>query len=111
MTDAFEIVFDTLSTSRKAENLRRNPAVAFVIGGTRATDERTVQYEGIADVPTGDELKRLQEIYFAVFPDGRDRLSWPGLIHIRVKPTWIRYSNFSAPPPEIVEFSREMLGT
>ena len=105
ISDSFEIVFDTVSTSRKAENLRRNPAIAFVIGGTRPGDERTVQYEGIADVPSGDELRRVQEIYFDVFPSGRDRLSWPGLIHIRVTPTWLRYSNYNAQPPQIIEFA------
>ena len=109
ISDSFEIVFDTVSTSRKAENLRRNTAIAFVIGGTRPGDERTVQYEGTADVPSGDELRQVQEIYFRVFPSGRDRLSWPGLIHIRVRPTWIRYSNYNAQPPEIVEFTADTL--
>jgi general stress protein 26 len=109
ISDAFEIVFDTLGDSRKATNLRANPAVAFVIGGTRDGDQRTVQYEGIADVPSGDDLRRVQEIYFGVFPDGRDRLSWPGLIHIRVTPTWIRYSSYSAQPPLILEFDAASL--
>jgi general stress protein 26 len=104
VSDCFEIVFDTLASSRKAANLRANPAVAFVIGGTRDGDERTVQYEGTADEPTGAELERLQRVYFAQFPDGRLRQSWPGLIYVRVKPTWIRYSNFNTQPPEIVEF-------
>jgi len=109
VSDSFEIVFDTVRASRKAENLRRNPAIAFVIGGTRPGDERTVQYEGIADVPFGDELLRAQEIYFSVFPSGRDRVSWPGLIHVRVRPVWIRYSNYNAQPPEIVEFTAAAL--
>jgi general stress protein 26 len=109
ISDRLEIVFDTMGDSRKATNLRANPAVAFVIGGTRDGDERTVQYEGIADVPSGDELRRVQEIYFGVFPDGRERLSWAGLIHIRVTPTWIRYSSFSAQPPLILEFDAASL--
>ena len=104
VSDHFEIVFDTLSSSRKAPNLRANPAIAFVIGGTRDGDERTVQFEGIADEPSGGELDRLLAVYYARFPDGPERRSWPGLIYVRVKPTWIRYSNFSADPPEIVEF-------
>jgi hypothetical protein len=37
-----------------------------------------------------------------------DLLSWPGLTYVRVRPTWIRYSNFGGRPsenqPEIVEF-------
>ena len=109
VSDAFEIVFDTSSRSRKATNLKHNAAIAFVIGGTRDGDERTVQYEGIATFPSGDELHHAQEFYFSVFPDGRDRLGWPGLIHIRVTPVWIRYSNFNAQPPEIVEFKADAL--
>ena len=35
VSDDFEIVFDTLTDSRKATNLRENPSVAFVIGSTR----------------------------------------------------------------------------
>jgi pyridoxine/pyridoxamine 5'-phosphate oxidase len=104
ISDRFEIVFDTIASSRKAANLRANPAVAFVIGGTRHGDERSVQYEGMADEPTGAELERLKRLYFTRFPDGPERQSWPGLIYVRAKPTWIRFSNFSAQPPEIVEF-------
>ncbi len=65
VSDHFEIVFDTLSSSRKAPNLRANPAIAFVIGGTRDGDERTVQCEGIADEPSGGELDRLLAVYYA----------------------------------------------
>ena len=36
-------------------------------------------------------------------------MSWPGLIYVRVRPTWIRYSNYSVDPPEIVEFSVQQL--
>ena len=111
VSDRFELVFDTLSTSRKARNLRTNPAIAFVIGGTQDGDERTIQYEGVAGVPSGRELEAVRDLYFARFPDGRDRLAWPGLIHIRVTPTWIRYSDFNCNPPQIVEFDSAALAT
>ena len=62
VSDRFEIVFDTVDSSRKAPNLRANPAIALVIGGTREGDERTVQYEGIADEPSGGELDRLRDL-------------------------------------------------
>jgi general stress protein 26 len=107
VTDDFEIVFDTIDSSRKAGNLRANAAIALVIGGTDDGDERTVQYEGMADVPIGAERDRLREVYFSRFPDGRDRLRWRGLIHIRVHPRWIRYSNFSSSPPEIMEWDEQ----
>ena len=104
VSEQFEVFFDTVETSRKAANLRQNPRVAFVIGPALANSARTVQLEGVADEPTGPELDALLELYFATFPDGKARRSWPGLIYFRVRPTWIRYSNFAADPPEIVEF-------
>jgi general stress protein 26 len=109
VSDDFEIVFDTLRSSRKAANLRNNPSIAFVIGGMHDSALRTVQYEGIADTPSGDELVRVREIYFEAFPDGRERLSWPELIHMRVKPTWIRYSNYGPQPPLVLEFDAAAL--
>jgi general stress protein 26 len=103
VTDQLEIVFDTLASSRKAANLRTNPHVAFVVGGWNDDDPRTVQYEGIADLPTGAELEGLKQVYFAAFPDGPARLSWPGITYIRVKPAWVRYSDFRSEPAIITE--------
>jgi general stress protein 26 len=109
VSDRFELVFDTLASTRKALNIRANARVAFVIGGLKKNDERTVQFEGIADEPTGTELERLKRIYYEIFPDGPDRLNWPGLIYVRVQPTWIRYSDYTRDPPEIAEFGRKDL--
>ena len=109
VTEQFELVFDTLSSSRKGQNVRRNNQIALVIGGVVDGEERTVQYEGIADEPSGEELDRLKQVYYAAWPDGPSRLSWPGLIYVRVRPTWIRYSDFNANPPEIVEFTSDQL--
>jgi general stress protein 26 len=109
VTDQFEIVFDTLESSRKAENLRQRPRVALVIGGWVPGDERTVQYEGVVDEPSGSELERLKDAYYAVYPDGPSRLSWPGLIYVRIRPTWVRYSDYNRDPPEIVVFRGESL--
>ena len=104
VTDQFEIVFDTIQTTRKAQNLRLRPHVALVIGGWVPDDERTVQYEGEADEPSGAELHRLKQAYFAAYPDGPTRASWPGLIYVRVRPRWVRYSDYNQDPPIIVEF-------
>jgi general stress protein 26 len=109
VTESFELVFDTLASTRKAQNLRQNSKIAFVIGGLDDGDERTVQYEGIADEPAGEELDRLKRAYYAVFPDGPSRASWPGLIYIRVRPTWLRFSDYNVNPPEIIELRAEDL--
>jgi len=104
VTDEGEIFFDTLDSTRKVQNLRRNPKIGFVIGGLTPGEERTVQYEGVADEPKGAELDRLKDLYFLRFPDGRERQSWPGLTYLRARPLWIRYSDFNQNPPEVVEF-------
>jgi hypothetical protein len=109
VTDGFEVFFDTVETTRKVENLRRSGAIAFVIGGTQMGDERSVQYEGLADEPAGGELHALQELYFGTFPDGRERAQWPGITYIRARPTWIRYVDFNRDPPLSVEFDQQAL--
>jgi general stress protein 26 len=102
VTDAGELVFDTLDSTRKCHNLRRHPRCAFVIG---SEGPATLQYEGDADEPTGAELDRLKQIYFARFPDGREREAWPGITYFRVRPTWLRHSDFSGATPVIEHFS------
>ncbi len=52
VSDELEVVFDTVDSSRKVANLRRGPRIALVVGGTIVGDERSVQYEGVADEPS-----------------------------------------------------------
>ncbi|MDR3696419.1 pyridoxamine 5'-phosphate oxidase family protein [Mucilaginibacter sp.] len=90
-----EIIFDTVKTSRKYKNLVQNPKVALVIGWD---NETTVQYEGTASELSGDGDDDYKEIYFSVYPDGRERaVTWPHIVHFKITPTWIRYSNFNEP--------------
>ena len=100
VTESLELVFDTLGTTRKAKNLRAAPRVAFVIGWDEG---KTVQYEGTADEPAGEELARIKAAYFDKFPDGVERQAWEGITYFRTRPTWIRVSDFTKSPPEIVE--------
>jgi len=105
VSDQFEIVFDTLESTRKASNLIRDARIAFVVGDHSATARQCVQYEGIAERPVGAELAAAQALYFQYFPDGRDRLGWPGIIHLLVRPRWIRFSDYTTDPPLIVELT------
>jgi pyridoxine/pyridoxamine 5'-phosphate oxidase len=91
VTDELELVFDTLGTTRKALNLRRDARIALVVGWD---EEQTVQLEGSADEPVGSELSRLKRAYFERFPDGPERERWPGITYFRVRLRWARYSDF-----------------
>ena len=95
-----EIIFDTVKSSRKYSNLIANPNCSFVIGWA---GEQTVQLEGIAYQPSGLDLARYQEHYFAVWPDGPARMKWPCIAYFIVQPQWIRYSDFEQNPPIIDE--------
>ncbi len=114
-SDQLELVLDTVDNSRKFGNVLRDGRIAVVFGKaggyvSGSHDERTVQYQGVADVPSGDELKRVQEeIYFKLFPEGRERLKWAHIAYVRVRPTWIRYSNYNVNPPEIIELRKHEL--
>jgi pyridoxine/pyridoxamine 5'-phosphate oxidase len=99
-SDALELFFDTLATSRKCRNLRRDPRVAFVIGWD---DGRTLQLEGTADEPSGSDLERLKKLYFDRFPDGRERGAAGGVAYFRVRPAWARFSDFRGKEPVIVD--------
>ena len=101
-TPVLEIVFDTLKSSRKYPNLIEHPCCSFVVGWG---GEQTVQFEGIAIEPKGAELERYRSAYFAVWPDGPARMSWPGMTYFVVKPRWIRYSDFDRSPPLIAEIT------
>lgn len=106
--DDLSVIFDTIDTSRKCQNLRRFPKIAFVIGWDA---EITVQLEGVADEPKNAELESVKDVYFRVYPDGRGHQNWAGITYFRVRPVWARYSDFNTDPWTIVEFSEADLLT
>ena len=62
--------------------------------------EQTLQYEGLAAAVsiTAPADARWREAYYAAWPDGRDRLAWPALVYWRLRPLWLRYSDFARGP-------------
>lgn len=96
-----EIVFDTVTTSRKYPNLKADPRIAIVTGWE---GEQTVQYEGIAIEPEGRDLVHAKQTYFARWPDGVERQKWPAIAYFLVRPSWIRYSDFDTGRVEEMRF-------
>jgi hypothetical protein len=93
-----ELLFDTVDSSRKFANLRRDPRASFVVGWE---NEQTLQYEGVADFPEGESLAQLKRIYFAAWPDGPLRQSWKGITYVRIHPRWLRFSSYL--DPQLIE--------
>jgi hypothetical protein len=96
-----QIVFDTVKASRKYPNLKADSRIAVVIGWE---GEQTVQYEGLAVEPEGEELARAKQIYFAAWPSGVERQQWPGIAYFLVRPRWLRYSDFDTSRIEELRF-------
>lgn len=102
VTTDLQIIFDTAQTSRKYQNLIANPSIALVIGWE---NEQTLQYEGLAEIRDAKELDKLLEVYFNVFPDGKERQeNRKDIDYICVKPKWIRYSDFNEMQIEELNF-------
>lgn len=102
VTDGLEIVFDTVTGSRKYANLLADPRVALVAGWDYG---QTVQVEGTADPIASEELAAYKEVYFAVWPDGRERERWPDIAYVRVRPRWLRLADYGRAPPRIEELT------
>jgi hypothetical protein len=101
VTEALDLIFDTLSTSRKYANLRTDPRVALTVW----EGAQTVQYEGVADLPDGADLDACKRVYFEAWPDGPEREKWPDIAYVRVRPRWIRFSDFGQTPARIEELN------
>ncbi len=101
-TNALQIVFDTLTTSRKHANLKHDNRIAVTFSGP---EEQTLQVEGVA-LPvsqTSTEDYEIREAYFAIWPDERSRALLPEIAYWRVEPRWARYSDY-ARGPLVAEF-------
>ena len=99
-TPQLEIIFDTLSSSRKYANLIRNPNVALVIGW----DENiTAQFEGIATELAGEDRQRCTALYFSKNPRAEKWQHRENIRYFKVTPRWIRYSDLRQEPWKVFE--------
>jgi pyridoxine/pyridoxamine 5'-phosphate oxidase len=101
-TDEFQLVFGTSNLSRKYANIKNNPNVAVVIGWD---GPKTVQYEGVAHEITGAEAEKYSELYYAKNPHARKNKELPGERYIRVNPRWLKLTDLSTTPWDVVELT------
>lgn len=99
-TPELEIVFGTDNSSRKYQNIKNNPHVSFAIGG--GTGE-TIQYEGTARELGEGELDLIANNYWNKNPHAKSHHQNPGQRYFIISPAWIRYTDVSKNPWDIVE--------
>lgn len=98
--DNLEVLFATFDESRKVVNLQTNPRVALVVGWEHG---KTVQYEGTAEEIEGEELESVKRNEFADMPSAAKSVSDMEQKFYKITPHWIRYSDTSLQPREIIE--------
>ncbi len=98
--DNLELTFGTFESFRKYKNLKSNHHAAFVIGWT---EDETVQYEGIVKELKGTELKEYQDKYLEKYPSAAKYIHNSQERFFKVTPVWIRYTNLSEQPEEVLE--------
>jgi hypothetical protein len=97
------IVFETTDQTRKFANLRADPRIAIVVGWVGS---ETLQCDGVAELTEGRALEDAQRDYFSTFPEKLAHRDWPGNHYFRVRPVWVRFSNYH-PPRTVEEFRFE----
>jgi pyridoxine/pyridoxamine 5'-phosphate oxidase len=98
-----ELIFGTLIKSRKYKNLQSNRNVSFVIGWT--DEEGTVQYEGVARELAGEEALEHGRILADKNENARAFLTKENQRYFLVSPTWIRFTDKSKKPQEVIEIN------
>lgn len=93
------IILSTHDDSRKWKNIEKNPSVALVFGWDFKT--YNIQYEGKAELVKKN--KEIEEIYYSANPFLTQYRDLPQTAYIRVRPAWIRLTDFSVSPPQVQE--------
>lgn len=95
-----ELYIMTFSDSRKYANLQENPYVSVVIG----FGYLTIQYEGAAFLLDNNaNQEALRAFSLKTTPCSSDFLNDSRARFFKIKPKWIRYSDYTIFPAEIFE--------
>ena len=95
-----ELFFGTYRTSRKYQNLQKNPRVSFVIGWDSG---KTVQYEGEAKELHGKAAEEFEKAYIKDMSTTAKYVSKEEAIFFKVTPRWVRYVDVSKDPWDEIE--------
>ncbi len=105
LTDNYELIFETLKSTRKYKNIMVNNKIAFVVGDS---EEIEVQYEGEAREINENE-EGIKQIYFLKNPDAKRWEETNDKAFFVVSPVWIRYLNYTREPRQVLEFSTKQV--
>jgi len=98
--DDFTFIMSTEPNTRKYSNILSHSSVSIIVGGV---DSPSIQIDATAKIVDGEIANGLKDFALAQHPELKDYLS-DTVKFIEIKTNWLRYTDFSKNPPEIVEF-------
>ncbi len=102
VSEDLDFVFGTSNKSRKYKNILDNNDVSIVVG---FTDGKTIQCEGVVELLEGDELNKYKDVYFTLRPSVKKYESLPDQVYFKVKLNWLRYTNVTKHPWDVIEIN------
>lgn len=101
--DNFRVLIATNQSSRKYANIISNHKVAIVVGIEGSV---TVQYEGLAEEKTTEELGEMLEKHYQKVPGASKFASEQGQTYFLITPSWLRYYDLATDTKhEFTEFN------
>lgn len=95
------IVIGTFNDTRKYANLLHDPHVSIVV----ASEETSLQLEGIATQAEGDEIVACTNLHLTKNPSSKKYANDPRQRFFIIKPTWMRFTDHSVDPHVVEELS------
>ncbi|MFA5827772.1 MAG: pyridoxamine 5'-phosphate oxidase family protein [Candidatus Shapirobacteria bacterium] len=102
--DNFVIYMSTENTTRKFKNILKNNFVSVIVGGLKS--DPSVQLDGTTIILTDTEIAAAKDFMLSLHPELKDYFNTPNSMFFTVTPSWLRYSDFSQNPPEVIELSQ-----
>ena len=99
--DDFSILVSTETWTRKYENIAKNSQVSIVVGGFK--NDPTVQIDGLIEELAGEREDQAKKSIFSIHPEWKSYFQSPKSRFFKIRPLWLRYSDFSLQPPEIIQ--------
>ena len=96
------IVIASFRNSRKNRNIEKDDRVSVVVGWSK-DESKTLQIEGHAEIVVGEERERLEVAHCKKNPPSLKYKNDVRQEYIKIKPSWVRYSDFSVDPQEVWE--------
>lgn len=100
--DSCTFLMSTEPVTRKVINITINNQASLLIGGLDGSSE--IQIDGLVRFLDEPEATDAKNYIFTIRPELKDYISLNHKI-IEFKPNWLRYSDFSVSPAEIVEIN------